>query len=415
MSQQLDLPGVVVLGSDFKALGVMRSLGRRGIPAIVIDNLPRSAWFSRYALKCLRWHGPMDDTAFLHFLLRLGKEHQLEQWMLFPTQDEVVEFVSRHAVQLASVYRLTTQEWDVVRWACDKRLTYRMAQEVGVPYPKTWYPLNEEHLKTLEITFPVIVKPAISIRLQHALRLKALPASNHEELLKHYRLMADVSCPQEIMIQEIIPGSGDTQYSVATYCKDGHIRASMTARRTRQYPIDYGLGSSFVEAMKVPVLVELAEKLLYFMRVSGMVEVEFKFDSRDGQYKLLDINVRPWGWHTLCIASGLDFPAIQYYDLLGQTPATPTPRYGYRWVRVLTDLPAGLQEIRTGITTPGAYLRSLLAGNTVFSVFDWHDPLPALGDFAVALSRAITGSYKKRQKTHESSKMIPSSKGDYAA
>src|SRR5947209_3719514 len=179
MSQQSAIPGVVLLGSDFKALGVMRSLGQHGIPSVVIDNLPRSAWFSRYAVKRFRWHGPMDDTKFLHFLLHIGKEHRLEQWMLFPTQDEVVEFVSRNVHQLVGIYRLVTQEWDIVQWAGDKRLTYRMAQEVGVPCPKTWYPTGEENLKTLEITFPVIIKPAISIRLQHTLRLKALPASTY--------------------------------------------------------------------------------------------------------------------------------------------------------------------------------------------------------------------------------------------
>jgi predicted ATP-grasp superfamily ATP-dependent carboligase len=162
----------------------------------------------------------------------------------------------------------------------------------------------------------------------------------------------------------------------------------MTARRTRQYPIDYGLGSSYVEAIEVPELFELAEKLLGHMGVSGMVEVEFKRDLRDNEFKLLDINVRPWGWHTLCIACGLDFPYIEYCDVLGQ-PLTPAaPQYGHRWVRLLTDIPAGLQEARAGLTTPAAYLRSL-AGKKVFSVLDWRDPLPALGDFGSALSRAI--------------------------
>ena len=53
-------------------------------------------------------------------------------------------------------------------------------------------------------------------------------------------------------VQEIIPGDGKEQYSVAAYCKDGTMLASMTARRTRQYPIDFGRGSTFVEAIEVP-------------------------------------------------------------------------------------------------------------------------------------------------------------------
>lgn len=394
MLQKKPKPGVIVIGSDFRALGVVRSLGRRGVPCIVVDNLPRSAWFSRYVKKRIRWHGSLDTEEFLHFLLRLASAQHLEQWVLLPMPDDAVELVARHAEELASSYQLVTQNWDVVQWANDKRLTYRMAQELEVPCPQTWYPRSEADLQTMAIRFPVIIKPAISLRLQHALRLKALPADNYEELLAQYRLAVAIMAPEDILLQEIIPGDGRSQFSLAAYCKDGRVLASMTARRTRQYPIDYGLGSSFVEAIEVPALVEPAEKLLNYMHVTGMLEVEFKYDQRDQQYKLLDINLRPWGWHTLSIACGLDFPWIQYCDLLGEPPAPQTPRYGYHWVRFITDFPAGLQEIRAGITRPGAYLRSHL-GKAVFSVFAWYDPLPALGDLASAFVRALV-----KQKTH---------------
>lgn len=237
MPQQNRRPGVVVLGSDYKALGVVRSLGRQRIPCVVVDNLPRSAWFSRYVNKRFRWHGHMDDTAFLHFLLHIAKEHHLEQWVLLPLPDETVELVARHTEELSSLYQLVTQEWDIVQWANDKRLTYRMAQEMDVPCPKIWYPLCEGDLRMLAISFPAIVKPVNSARLQYALRLKALPASDSEELLTQCRLATTIFDPQHIMIQEVIPGDGRAQYSVAAYCKEGHVLASMTARRTRQYPL----------------------------------------------------------------------------------------------------------------------------------------------------------------------------------
>src|SRR5713226_3993930 len=102
MKQRYDTPGVVVLGSDFKALGVVRSLGKRGIRCIVIDNIPRSAWFSRYSTRCIKWPGSMDTTAFLDFLLQVGKKYHLEQWLLYPLQDEVVALVARHTQQLAT-------------------------------------------------------------------------------------------------------------------------------------------------------------------------------------------------------------------------------------------------------------------------------------------------------------------------
>ena len=394
MSRSTRRPGVVVVGSDFRSLGVVRSLGRRHIPCVVVDNLPRSAWFSRYVGKRLRWHGSLDSTAFLHFLLHIAREYHLERYILLPMPDDAVELVARHTTELSACYQLVTQSWDVVQWANDKRLTYRMAQELGVDCPQTWYPLSVHDLQEMSIRFPVIIKPAVSLHLQHALRLKALPAENLAELRTQYELARTILEPANIMVQEIIPGDGRTQFSVAAYCREGLMLASMTARRTRQYPIDYGLGSSFVEAIEMPMLIAPAEKLLWHMRASGMLEVEFKYDRRDNQYKLLDINLRPWGWHTLAIACGLDFPWMQYCEQLGSLPPLKTPRYGYHWVRLITDIPAGLQEIRAGITTPGAYLHSLM-GRTVFSVLDWRDPLPAFGDLFSALSRSLFAPKKR--------------------
>lgn len=336
----------------------------------------------------------MDDPAFLQFLLNAAKKHHLEAWVLFPMQDEVVEFVARNLEPLSNPYQPVTQGWDVVRWACDKRLTYRMAEQLDVPYPKTWFPTGEEDLRAMNVSFPAIIKPAFSVHLQYATHLKALPAQNYEELLNQYRLAIAIIPADEVMVQEVIPGDGRAQYSLVAYCKDGNVILNMTARRTRQYPIDYGLGSSYVEAIEIPALFEPASILLDYMGVTGMIEIEFKHDQRDGRYKLLDINLRPWGWHTLCIACGLDFPAIQYQDVLGQAPVHIAPRYGYHWVRLLTDVPAGLQEVRADIITPMAYLRSL-TGKTVFAVFDWSDPMPAVGDLASAFSRFIQGSSRK--------------------
>jgi D-aspartate ligase len=384
------VPGAVVLGSDFKALGVVRSLGRRGVPIVVVDNLPRAAWFSRHVVRRMRWRGTMDSQGFADFLLDAAGRQGLRGWALFPTTDEVVELVARHRHELAAAYRPATQEWEVVRWAYDKRLTYLLAEQVGVPYPRTWYPADSAQLRALDIAFPVIIKPATSVRLQYAMRLKALPAADPDQLSAQYALAAQLLSPAEILVQEVIPGDGRTQFSVGAFCADGLMLLSMTARRTRQYPIDYGLSSSFVEAMPVPPLLHHAEKLLGPMGATGMVEVEFKHDLRDGHYKLLDINLRPWGWHTLCMACGLDFPYIHYCHLLGRPVPRATASYGHRWMRAITDLPAGLQEIRAGITKPSAYLRSL-AGSTDFSVLDWRDPLPVLGDLAILLYRSWRG------------------------
>src|SRR5215469_12974141 len=117
MRQHRQIPGVVVLGSDFKALGVLRSLGRQGIPGIVVDSQPRSAWFSRYVTRRFSWEGSMEEPEFANFLLQIGREHNLQDWMLVAAQDDAVGTVSLHYDSLATIYYPTTPSWDIVRWA----------------------------------------------------------------------------------------------------------------------------------------------------------------------------------------------------------------------------------------------------------------------------------------------------------
>ncbi len=386
MTAMTERPGAVVVGSDFRALAVVRSLGRRGIPTALVDSLPRSAWFSRYVTARVRWHGDMHGAAFLEFLVGQARERGLVGWLLFPMYDDAVEMVAAQRAALGAVFRLTTPDWEAVRSATDKRVAYKAAAEVGVPVPRTWCPGGLEELPSLDVPLPAIVKPARSAALQSAARLKALPARTRDELAAAYQRAEQLVGGEALMVQELIPGGGAAQLSAALLCRGGEVLVAMTARRSRQYPVDFGLGSTFVEAVDVPELHPLAAALVRRLGLSGMVEVEFKRDARDGRCKLLDVNVRAWGWHGLCRACGIDFPYLQYCETLGRPLPDCGVTYGRRWRRLLTDLPAALAEMRRGMLSPAAYAKSFL-GPTERSVLDLRDPLPAAGDLAVAAWR----------------------------
>ena len=52
------------------------------------------------------------------------------------------------------------------------------------------------------------------------------------------------------------------------------------------------------------------------------------------------------------------------------------------------------QQQRAKYLEFGVHLRSLV-GHTAFSVFNWRDPLPALGDFTTVFLRAMRDFYRK--------------------
>jgi D-aspartate ligase len=393
--------GALVIGGDYRALTVVRSLGRHGIPAWVLPEHQKIACKSRYAIEehSLPLAGDEEQIAFL---MELAEKHHLNGWVVFPTEDKHAALIARHQGLLSRRFKLATSRWETVEAAYDKRATYRAAGEHGVDHPTTFYPRDRREVEALEVAYPVILKPAIKDVVNRFTQAKAWRVENRAQLLARYDEACALLDPGLIMVQEMIPGGGEAQFSFGALCSDGVALASIVARRTRQYPVDFGRSSSFVETVDCPEVEAAGRRLLMGLKYTGLMEVEFKYDRRDGRYKMIDLNPRVWGWHTLATLGGVDFP----YFLWRLVQNLPVPEIrvkpGYRWVRMTTDLPAAIREIRSGSLSVGSYLRSLRSpiGHAVFSS---DDPLPFLLEvpmLAVARSalwlRELGGARRKR-------------------
>jgi D-aspartate ligase len=248
---------------------------------------------------------------------------------------------------------------------------------LGVDYPWTHYPTGPEDVAALDCTFPAILKPAIKRGYNRFTGAKAWRVENHAELQARYAEACTLTDPALIMIQELVPGGGEGQFSYAAICKDGRVLASLVARRTRQYPIDFGLNSTFVETVDEPGIEEPARRLLAALAYTGAIEVEFKRDPASGAYKLLDVNARLWAWHTLGERAGVDFTYLIWRLIHNLDIPETRARRGVRWVSLVGDLHAAASEIRRGRLTPSGYLRSL-CGPLQPATFALDDPLPAL-------------------------------------
>jgi predicted ATP-grasp superfamily ATP-dependent carboligase len=186
---------------------------------------------------------------------------------------------------------------------------------------------------------------------------KAWRAEDRESLLARYDEASALVSPENLIVQEIVPGGGEAQFSYAALCRDGSSLASMVARRTRQYPMDFGQFSTYVETVEGQQVTEPAERLLAATRFTGLVEVEFKRDPRNGQFKVFDINPRVWGWHTLSRRAGIDFPHLLWLLCRDEPVPELRGRAGERWMHVTADLRVAVEEILKGRLSLRAYMR----------------------------------------------------------
>jgi predicted ATP-grasp superfamily ATP-dependent carboligase len=368
----------VIVGGDYRGLGAVRSLGRRGVPVWVLTDEHQVAALSRYVQRRLPWPDAGDEVR-VEFLCRLATFEGLAGWVLLPTGDEAAAFIARNRLALGEHYRLTTPPWEMLRWAYDKRLTYELAAEAGVPCPWTRYPGSRDALADLDCTFPILLKPAYKQSVNEFTHAKAWQVEDHRALLRRYDDACRLVDPDVIMLQELIPGGGEAQFSYAALCKDGQPLASITARRTRQYPLDFGQASTYVETITALEVERLSRRLLAALKYDGLVEVEFKYDRRDGCYKLLDLNPRIWGWHTLGERAGVDFTYLQWQLARGEEVPELRARPGVHWVRMATDVLAVAQMLWRGQITPVGYLRSMRAPLEL-AILALDDPRPGLVD-----------------------------------
>ena len=374
--------GGVVVGGDYQGLGIARSLGRRGIPVLVLDDEVSIAQTSRYVQASIRTPELRDDRSTIEALTRLAGSHNVRGWVVFPTRDETVAAVARHRDELSSVYRIPTPGWLSIQFADDKRNTYRLAADLGIPTPRSVVPGSVSGLCSVPSTGPWVVKPAIKEHFIYATRVKAWRADSPAELRSAFVRAASIVPADEVIVQELIPGGGRHQVSFCALCDRGDVLAEMTVRRLRQHPPDFGRASTFAETIDLPEIAQLARPFLTSMGCHGLVEVEFKHDPRDDAYKLLDVNARTWGYHSLGATAGVDFPYLLYRLETGLPVPRARARAGVGWMRILTDLPTAIGDMRAGRLSASEYLRSLrrVRSDAVFSL---RDPLPGLAEIAL--------------------------------
>jgi len=382
MATDRTMPGALIVGGAHVSLGIARSLGRRGIPVWLLANHPLPK-FSRYIKRSFDWCGA-DHAHGLQQILDIAANNDLAGWVLIPTGDQDLRLISQNRSQLSATFRVAAAEWETVQWAYDKRLTHRRARSLGIDVPWSFEPQNLDDVRALDCRFPVILKPAYRKGVDAFTLAKAWKAENRDMLIAFYRDASSLVGADAVIVQEWIPGTGSTQFSCAGLWERGEPLALMTARRSRQHPIDFGRSSTFVETIVHEEIEDAACRFMRSLAYSGVAEVEFKYDARERRFKLLDVNARFWTWCGLGGRAGVDFPHLGYLQALGHAVETGRARPGVAWMHTRSDVKAVWEEMRRGSLS----LRDYIAGfrqPLTFANFAADDPLPALMEIPAAL------------------------------
>jgi predicted ATP-grasp superfamily ATP-dependent carboligase len=282
--------------------------------------------------------------------------------VLMPAADYYVAFISRYETELAQHFHFNIPEASVLAMLMDKREQYKLAEESGVPIPKTFSLRSGDDLDKVStlISYPAIVKGAHSHQWTSSFQgRKGYVAYSPDDL----RRVSEQASTRgvEAVIQEMVLGPNHNHLKVCTYySKDNELLAAFCTQKIRQYPVDMGIGTSMI-SIHTPELLELSCRFLERLGYTGVSSIEFKKDERDGRFKLIELNPRFWQQNIQATHAQVNFANINYLDCLGQTVEPCLDfKQGIRWIDAFPDLRSFVSQSRKSNLSLLDWLRRVL-------------------------------------------------------
>lgn len=375
-----DVPGLIVKFGDYPlhhgGVGAIRSLGRLGVPmyAITEDRYTPAA-ASRYLERAFVWPttGTEDKDHLIEGLLRVGRRIG-RPTVLVPTDEEAAVLIAEHQGALGDRFLFPRVEPALPRRLASKQGLHELCEEHGIPSPTAAFPQSYDDIVVFaeKARFPVVAKN------REAFVRRARPAVNgttriatREGLLA---LARDWGERPGVILQEYLPREEAEDWIVHAYVgRDSVPLVLFTGVKVRSWPPHAGMTAN-AYVVDNPELADLAARFVKQIGFTGVVDLDLRFDRRDGRYKLLDFNPRMGAQFRLFEnESGVDVVRAMHLDLTGRGVPGGEQRTGRRYIVENIDLPALLAYRRSGYTTPHAPARP---SGTELAWFAGDDPLP---------------------------------------
>jgi D-aspartate ligase len=384
-------PVVVLNTFTHVGVGIMRSLGRLGVHVYAVHPKGRTpSGVSRYCRKTFVWdirHADRDES--VSFLLGIARRLGRDRPILIPTEDISCLFVADNSETLSEFFLLPSQPPGLARGLSSKRGMYALCKQHGVPTPETYFPESRKDVEAFAAAaqFPVVVKSVDTptFRDDDPRRAGAGKAIVRQstELLETYE---DVQARGgSVLLQEYIPGGAESVWMFNGYFDaNSDCLVAFTGRKLRQYPPYTGQTSLGLCTWNESVA-EMTKTFLKALGYRGIVDMGYRYDGRDGRYKLLDVNPRIGAAFRLFLGTnGMDVVRALYLDLTGSAVPPTIAREGRRWLVENYDLVSSLKYRRDGRLTLGTWLRSFRnVEEAAWTAID--DPAP----FAMMCARSL--------------------------
>jgi len=371
----------VVLGASYGGLSIVRSLGKEGIPVIVIGTT-NFIGCSRY---CVYYVNAKDNSKVVRNLVAIAEKYD-RKIALMTDSDNYIKLIYQNWDILKERYGShICKDLETFELLTDKSKLYLVSNQLGIDSPKTYFSYELDRISR----FPVIVKPIDKSKLPSIKGEKVAVCKNKEQLVQivDYVKLNGTDC----VIQEIIEGDIRNLFSVTLFrSSDGQVLQGYSGYKIRQFPVNFGTVSSFVVNQNRELL-DMSIQILNKIGYIGVANFEYKYNPEENKYYIIEVNGRfPMSTGVTEIL-GNKFVYNVYRSCLSQDmhQSVNTHQSKVVWVHFLQDLRARMQLKRRSLSV----LKLKANGYKIkWALWDRRDIKPAL----VYLKDSVYGRLIKR-------------------
>lgn len=299
---------VLIIGTDINAYYMSRCYHElTGKKADLIGKAPM-AFTSVSNITNVRIEENLwDSKVFVNILIDYAKKQKgNKKILLVGTNDNYVKLIAENKSLLEKYYVFNYPDINIINNLLVKETFYETYKDMGLDMPDTLiYKCNQNDdvnkIKTYFKEYPIIIKPSDGVEYHHLEETldKVYKAKNEEELEKIIIKIEKAGYNNNLIIQEFIPGDDSQLFDSIFYVgKNKKAQIATFAQIGLQEHTPTGIGNCTVlvngydehgyKEELIYKLKEFLEKIGY----QGFCEFDMKYDSRDGKYKVLEINPR---------------------------------------------------------------------------------------------------------------------------
>jgi D-aspartate ligase len=377
-------------------LGAIRSLGRLGVPVYAITEGRRTpAALSRYLTGHFVWptSGAEPREQLLAGLRGIGERLLAETEgtvaVAVPTDDEAAVLLAEHRGALGDVLRLPPVDPGLPAQLADKQGLFDLCRSHGIPAPGTVTVDSPAGLREAIARFglPVVVKNAAPWSRLTAPVVGSTTALRGPDEALALAAVLDRSAGGRLIVQEYLPPEGGSprrspDWFAHVYCPaDGAVPRVFTGLKLHGWPPGGGVTTRGV-ALPNRSLAQAAARVCEAFGYRGIGDMDWRYDPRDEQLKLVDFNPRIGAQAQMFRTdAGVDLVRALHLDLSGRRIPAGRQIDGLELIVEHLDAAASIT----------ALVRRRSAGPRLAAVraepawFAWDDPMP----FAAATVRFV--------------------------